>query len=81
MYASREPGRTCLMTLMRGILGDLNESINQSKGCGALMRVAPLAFIDRELSQIRLDSLTHPLKRPLKGNPLADLCLNYISFL
>lgn len=48
MYASREPGRTCLMTLMRGILGDLNESINQSKGCGALMRVAPLAFIDRE---------------------------------
>lgn len=48
MYASREPGRTCLMTLMRGIPGDLNEPINQSKGCGALMRVAPLAFIDRE---------------------------------
>lgn len=62
MYASREPGRTCLMTLMRGILGDLNESINQSKGCGALMRVAPLAFIDREdLYSVAIENsaLTH----------------------
>ena len=62
MYASREPGRTCLMTLMRGIPGDLNEPINQSKGCGALMRVAPLAFIDREdlyLVAIENSALTH----------------------
>lgn len=62
MYASREPGRTCLMTLMRGIPRDLNEPINQSKGCGALMRVAPLAFIDREdlyLVAIENSALTH----------------------
>lgn len=62
MYASREPGRTCLMTLMRGIPGDLNEPINQSKGCGALMRVAPLAFIDREdLYSVAIENsaLTH----------------------
>lgn len=62
MYASREPGRTCLMTLMRGIPRDLNEPINQSKGCGALMRVAPLAFIDREdLYSVAIENsaLTH----------------------
>lgn len=62
MYASREPGRTCLMTLMRGIPGNLTEPINQSKGCGALMRVAPLAFIDREdpySAAIENSALTH----------------------
>lgn len=62
IYASREPGRTCLMTLMRGIPGDLTEPINQSKGCGALMRVAPLAFIDREdpySAAIENSALTH----------------------
>lgn len=62
MYASREPGRTCLMTLMRGIPGDIAEPINQSKGCGALMRVAPLAFIDqKDLYSIVIENsaLTH----------------------
>lgn len=62
MYASREPGRTCLMTLMRGIPGDKAEPINQSKGCGALMRVAPLAFIDqKDLYSVVIENsaLTH----------------------
>lgn len=82
MYASREPGRTCLMTLMRGILGDLNESINQSKGCGALMRVAPLAFIDREdlyLVAIENSALTHGHQMSHIASAALVSLLRYIS--
>lgn len=82
MYASREPGRTCLMTLMRGILGDLNESINQSKGCGALMRVAPLAFIDREdpySVAIENSALTHGHQMSHIASAVLVGLLRYIS--
>lgn len=70
MYASRAPGRTCLSALMRGIPGTLNEPINQSKGCGAVMRVAPLAFASRNediyLLAARNSALTH-------GHPMSIL--------
>lgn len=82
MYASREPGRTCLMTLMRGIPGDLNEPINQSKGCGALMRVAPLAFIDREdpyLVAIENSALTHGHQMSHIASAVLVGLLRYIS--
>lgn len=82
MYASREPGRTCLMTLMRGIPGDLNEPINQSKGCGALMRVAPLAFIDREdLYSVAIENsaLTHGHQMSHIASAALVSLLRYIS--
>lgn len=82
MYASREPGRTCLMTLMRGIPRDLNEPINQSKGCGALMRVAPLAFIDREdlyLVAIENSALTHGHQMSHIASAALVSLLRYIS--
>lgn len=82
MYASREPGRTCLMTLMRGIPRDLNEPINQSKGCGALMRVAPLAFIDREdLYSVAIENsaLTHGHQMSHIASAALVSLLRYIS--
>ena len=82
MHASREPGRTCLMTLMRGIPGDINEPINQSKGCGALMRVAPLAFIDREdlyLVAIENSALTHGHQMSHIASAALVSLLRYIS--
>ena len=82
MYASREPGRTCLMTLMCGIPGDLNEPINQSKGCGALMRVAPLAFIDREdpySVAIENSALTHGHQMSHIASAVLVGLLRYIS--
>lgn len=45
MFASREPGRTCLMTIMRDQPGQLDQPINQSKGCGAVMRIAPIGLL------------------------------------
>ncbi|GBG94036.1 hypothetical protein LFYK43_04950 [Ligilactobacillus salitolerans] len=66
MFASREPGRTCLMTIMRDQPGKLDQPINQSKGCGALMRIAPIGLMSgqQDLHQVALaaaqnSALTH----------------------
>lgn len=45
MYARRAPGNTCLYALIAGGQGNTSNPINDSKGCGGIMRVAPIAFL------------------------------------
>jgi ADP-ribosylglycohydrolase/protein-tyrosine phosphatase len=45
MRARRAPGVTCVSALSAGGRGTPERPINDSKGCGAVMRVAPLAFL------------------------------------
>lgn len=40
----RAPGNTCLQALCSGKMGWVDEPINNSKGCGGVMRVAPVAI-------------------------------------
>ncbi len=40
----RAPGNTCITALSSGIKGTIEEPINNSKGCGTVMRVAPLGL-------------------------------------
>ena len=44
MNHSREPGRTCLKYLMNDNLGTPESPKNDSKGCGGVMRVAPIGL-------------------------------------
>ena len=41
---SREPGRTCISAIMQGCNGTIENPINNSKGCGGVMRVAPIGL-------------------------------------
>lgn len=43
----RAPGNTCLYALRSGEMGTLDQPINDSKGCGGVMRTAPLGFDPR----------------------------------
>ena len=47
MHQRRAPGNTCLDALRSGDYGTLDEPINHSKGCGGIMRVAPVALYFR----------------------------------
>lgn len=51
LYSPRAPGNTCLAALRSGEHGSVEEPINNSKGCGGVMRVAPvgLYFNDRKM--------------------------------
>jgi ADP-ribosylglycohydrolase/protein-tyrosine phosphatase len=46
MRQSRAPGNTCLSAVRAGATGTTTSPINQSKGCGAVMRTAPIGLID-----------------------------------
>lgn len=49
LHASRAPGGTCLTALRSGKQGTMEEPLNDSKGCGGVMRVAPVGLLhDRE---------------------------------
>lgn len=43
LYARRAPGGTCLSALESGYCGTFDRKLNRSKGCGGVMRVAPVA--------------------------------------
>lgn len=49
LYSPRAPGNTCLAALRYGETGSVKKPINNSKGCGGVMRVAPIGlyFNDR----------------------------------
>lgn len=42
------PGNTCISALSSGIKGTIKNPINNSKGCGGIMRVAPIGLYMRE---------------------------------
>ncbi len=44
MFSRRAPGTTCINALNNGEMGTINNPLNDSKGCGGLMRVAPVAL-------------------------------------
>ncbi len=45
LYANRAPGTTCTGSLERRIPGSIETPINNSKGCGGVMRVAPAGLM------------------------------------
>ena len=44
----RAPGNTCLSALSSGKMGTIDEPINNSKGCGGIMRVAPIGLYAKD---------------------------------
>lgn len=45
LRVKRAPGNTCLAALKAGARGTIEERINDSKGCGGVMRTAPIGFL------------------------------------
>ncbi len=70
LYAYREAGITSITALGKGIKGSVDHPINDSKGCGGLMRVAPLGLVDLDIDPFELGcevaAITH-------GGPCAYL--------
>ena len=44
MFSRRAPGNSCMSALAQGGNGSLENPINNSKGCGGIMRVAPIGL-------------------------------------
>lgn len=65
LYNRRAPGNTCISALSSGIAGTIENPINDSKGCGTIMRIAPVGLMfegDRETAfrvACELSAITH----------------------
>jgi ADP-ribosylglycohydrolase len=63
LNVQRAPGNTCISALYSGQMGTLKSPINDSKGCGGVMRTAPLGFINARnkplLAGSEVAALTH----------------------
>ena len=44
LFARRDPGNTCISAIINGADGTIDEPVNQSKGCGGMVRVAPIGL-------------------------------------
>jgi ADP-ribosyl-[dinitrogen reductase] hydrolase len=44
MHSRRAPDNTCLSALKSNVLGTINNTVNYSKGCGGMVRVAPVGL-------------------------------------
>ncbi len=45
LYEDRAPGKTTINALFNGIKGTIDKPINDSKGCGTVMRIAPVGLM------------------------------------
>lgn len=63
LHARRGPGSTCLSALSSGRMGTMEYPINNSKGCGGVMRAAPVGLFCRKEEAFRIAcecaALTH----------------------
>lgn len=80
LYKRRAPGSTCLSALRTGKPGTIDNPINNSKGCGGIMRIAPvgLLFYNDPANAFKigaeLAAMTH-------GHPSGYLSAAYLSAL
>jgi ADP-ribosylglycohydrolase len=75
LHDRRAPGNTCLSALESGELGSIEAPLNDSKGCGTVMRIAPVGLInavDPFRLGCELSALTH-------GHPSGYLAGGYLA--
>lgn len=91
MAASRAPGTTCVHTLMKQREGSVENPINSSKGCGGIMRIAPVAlYLNREGDLIRsgqvfevaseVAALTHGHELGWMASGAAAMIINLVAY-
>ena len=75
LHASRAPGNTCTSSLRTDVPRSIANPVNHSKGCGGIMRIAPvglLGFNDPFLVGAELAALTH-------GHPCGYLSAGFMA--
>ena len=81
LNVQRAPGNTCLQALESGKMGTLEEPINNSKGCGGVMRVSPIGlhYSRKPLKKVgeigaKCNAITH-------GHPLGNISSSVMTML
>ena len=86
LYENRAPGNTCTSAVRNGIPGSFRKPINNSCGCGGVMRVAPVGLMYKDNPELafeigaRCAALTHSNPRAyLPAGVMSGMIANIIS--
>jgi ADP-ribosylglycohydrolase len=78
LHTRRAPGNTCLSALASGQIGEVSNPINDSKGCGGVMRTAPVGLFYKKKAAFQFGcevaAITH-------GHPSGYLSSGALSYL
>lgn len=79
LFSQRAPGNSCLSALMSGRMGTMEDPINDSKGCGGVMRMAPVGLFCNDPAEAfdigcRCAAITH-------GHPSGYLAAGFLAAL
>ena len=79
LFARRAPGNTCISAIENGANGTLEEPINRSKGCGGIMRVAPIGlyFEGKRYSVSEIDRIGAETAALTHGHELGYIPASY----
>lgn len=77
---SQDPGTTCMSACASGATGTAENPINNSKGCGGVMRVAPVGLI-RELTAMQAFDLAARCAAQTHGHPSGYLSAGILAAL
>lgn len=83
MYSQRAPGNTCLSALGSGRCGTFENRLNNSKGCGGVMRIAPIAFLlgpNERIPLERIGMLCARASAITHSHPLGYIPAAYLGF-
>lgn len=83
LNVARAPGNTCISALSSGKKGSIKKPINDSKGCGGIMRVSPIGlYVDSALDAGRIaaeaTALTHGHPLGIMPSYILSVMLHYI---
>lgn len=86
MYIQRAPGNTCITAIANGNPGSIAKPINNSAGCGGVMRVAPAGLIYKDNPKLAFKvgaecaALTHSHPRGyLPAGVLSEMIAHIVS--
>lgn len=82
MQAWRAPGVTCMHALSDGKPGSLAWHVNDSKGCGGIMRITPVALLhdpncssaEKASLAAEISALTHGHSLGFRPTAMFDIC-------
>lgn len=79
LYARRAPGNTCLSELKNGGRGTMQHPLNDSKGCGGIMRTAPAGLYAHSPAEaMRIGAAAAALTH---GHPLGYIPAGALSYI
>lgn len=79
LHDRRAPGNTCLSAMRAKRMGTVDEPLNDSKGCGGVMRVAPAGLVARRYDADKIFELGCDIAALTHGHPSGYLAAGALA--